>query len=93
VMQSFDLLEKVRKQRTKQIHFYVQTSSVAEGQIDSLKNIIGGYAGGCATFLHLRIPGKSEVTIKLPDQLSTVPSDRFFDDVQTLFPGCTIELR
>jgi DNA polymerase-3 subunit alpha len=93
VMQAFDLLANVRKKKTKQVHFYVQTTDVAEGQVGSLGSILGEYPGECTTFLHLRIPGKSEVVIKLPEQLCTTPSDKLFDDVQTLFPGCSIELR
>jgi DNA polymerase-3 subunit alpha len=93
IMQSLEPLQKTRKQRTRQIHFYLQAPGVTEGQIRTLKGIIGGYLGGCGTFLHIRIPGKSEVVIKLPEELNTDASNGLFDDVQALFPDCTIELR
>jgi DNA polymerase-3 subunit alpha len=93
IMQTFEPLVRARRQRTRQIHFYLQAPSVAEGQIETFRGIISEYRGICSTFLHIRIPGKSEVVIRLPEDYKTDASDKLFDDVQTLFPECAIELR
>ena len=94
VMQSIDSLERARKQRTKEVHLYIRTPDVdGEKHIQALKGIIEKHRGGCHTFLHIRIPGKSEVVIALAGEHNTTASEGLFEAVQEQFPKCSIELR
>jgi len=93
IMQSMDLLENVRRAKTKQVHLHIQTQQITEEKIIALKNLLSRYNGRCTTFLHLIMPQKSEVIIKLPSDFGIDPSGELIEELKNLIPDCFVEMR
>lgn len=93
IVQSIEPLETARIEKTSQIHLYLSSDEINIDRLATFKRIISEHKGLCCTFLHVRIPGKYEVVIRLSDELNSNPDEGFFDEVRTLFTNCSIQLR
>ncbi len=78
-------LKEVRERLTRRVHFRLTTPGLDEGQLRTLRDIVGRYRGECEGIIHLVIPNRSETIIKLPDSLKIQACDELMDDVERLF--------
>ncbi len=69
-------LARVREQKTTRMHVMLNADLVAMTQIErELKGILSEYKGACATYLHIKIPMRSETVIPLGTAYAVSPSD------------------
>ena len=54
-------------------------------QIEDLKGILTAHKGGCATYLHVKIPMRSETVIPLGANFAVTPSDDLLLRIERLF--------
>ncbi len=78
-------LSEVKERMTKRVHFRLTTPGLDEGQLKSLRDIIGRHQGSCDAVLHLIIPNRSETIIGLPENLKVSANDQIMDDAEKLF--------
>jgi DNA polymerase-3 subunit alpha len=78
-------LKEVRERLTKRVHIRLTTPGLDDGQLRSLRDIVGRYRGSCEGIIHLVIPNRSETILKLPDSLRIQACDELMDDVEKLF--------
>jgi len=58
---------------------------VQPGQIEELKGILLAHKGPCSTYLHVKIPLRTETIIPLGDPFSVAPSDELLLRIERLF--------
>jgi DNA polymerase III subunit alpha len=78
-------LAKVREQKTTRLHIMLNADMVSTGQIDELKGILSGHKGTCATYLHVKIPLRSETVIPLGGEFTVAPTDDLLVRIERLF--------
>ncbi len=78
-------LSEVKERMTKRVHFRLTTPGLDEGQLKSLRDILGRHPGSCNAVLHLVIPNRSETIIGLPETLKVAATDQIMDDAEKLF--------
>ncbi len=54
-------------------------------QIEELKGILAGHKGSCATYLHEKIPMRSETVIPLGERYAVAPTDDLLVRIERLF--------
>jgi DNA polymerase-3 subunit alpha len=67
------------------VHFRLSTPGLDVDQFRSLRSLLLRHRGSCDVLLHIKIPNRSETTIKLPGNLKVAASDQLMDDTQRLF--------
>jgi DNA polymerase-3 subunit alpha len=78
-------LARVREQKTSRIHIQLNADLVTREQIDELKGILLQHKGSCSTYLHVKIPMRSETVIPLGDKYAVAPSDDLLLRLERLF--------
>jgi DNA polymerase-3 subunit alpha len=78
-------LARVREQKTTRMHVMLNADLVAMTQIEELKGILGQYRGSCSTYLHIKIPMRSETVIPLGQDYAVAPSDDLLLRIERLF--------
>jgi hypothetical protein len=78
-------LLKLREEKTRQVHLYLNADSINDQQLAELKTLLQSSRGSCSTWLHLKIPMRSETVLALGDHYSVQPSDEFLTRVERLF--------
>jgi DNA polymerase-3 subunit alpha len=78
-------LAKLRSERTKSVHLYLNADAVTKAQIVELAGLLGQHRGSCSTWLHLRIPMRSETVVPLGDRYACAPSDELLTRIERLF--------
>jgi DNA polymerase-3 subunit alpha len=86
-------LIKVRESKTSRIHIQLNADLVSKDQIEELKGVLLQHKGACATYLHLKIPLRSETVIPLGDQYAVAPSDDLLLRLERLFGDRVAVLR
>src|SRR5262249_57585434 len=61
-------LARAREQKTTRVHIMLNADMVAPAQIEELKGILLGHKGVCATYLHVKIPMRTETIIPLGEK-------------------------
>ncbi len=72
---------------SNEVHFRLRSTGLAKTQIERLKACLSRHPGSCRAFIHMQIPGRSEVTFVLPPRLGLQPSDELVDEVRAIFGG------
>ncbi len=78
-------LADLRASKTTRMHILLNADLVQRDQIDELKGILLQHKGTCATYLHLKIPMRSETVIPLGSEFTVAPTDELLHRVETLF--------
>ena len=78
-------LARAREQKTTRVHIMLNADLVKPEQIEELKGILLAHKGNCATYLHVKIPLRSETVIPLGDTFTVAPSDELLLRVERLF--------
>lgn len=82
---------KVEEAWTSEIHFNIDISLSATDSILQLKNIITNHSGLSKGFVHLIDPGKSDVSIALPDTMKIKPGFLLEKEVNELLGYRAVE--
>jgi len=85
-------LARLRQEKTSRVHILLNADNSSEAQLQELKALLAAHKGGCTTFLHLKIPKRSETVIPLRG-LEVAPSDDFLLRVERLLGERTVLLR
>lgn len=78
-------IEEAPAALTKSVHFYLHQPEVTTHLLSQLKNILSRYPGGCAGFVHLIVPEKSDTVLALPPELKLSPTPQLVSAVDKLF--------
>jgi DNA polymerase-3 subunit alpha len=78
-------LMRLREEKTRAIHLHLNADSVNETQLSELKGILRAHSGPCTTWLHLKIPMRSETVLALGDGYSVKPTDELLTRIERLF--------
>jgi len=78
-------LARARQEKTSRVHIMLNADLVKTEQIEELKGILVGHQGPCATYLHVKIPMRSETVIPLGERYSVTPSDDLLLRIERLF--------
>jgi DNA polymerase III subunit alpha len=78
-------LARVREQKTTRMHIMLNADLVKGPQIEELKGILLSHKGPCSTYLHVKIPLRSETVIPLGDQYAVAPTDDLLLRIERLF--------
>ena len=78
-------LAQLRESKTTRLHILLNADLVQRDQIDELKGILLQHKGTCATYLHLKIPMRSETVIPLGSEFTVAPTDELLHRVERLF--------
>ncbi len=75
---------------TPAIHLSLNLSEINKNQLQQLKKILLNYPGDSQTFLHLKIPQKSDTVISLDNAFKVNPSPQLLDEIKSLFGNAAI---
>jgi len=78
-------LARAREQKTSRVHIMLNADLVQPAQIEELKGVLLAHKGNCATYLHVKIPMRSETVIPLGDKFAVAPSDELLLRIERLF--------
>jgi DNA polymerase-3 subunit alpha len=78
-------LARAREQKTTRVHIMLNADLVKPTQIEDLKGILAAHRGACATYLHVKIPMRSETVIPLGADFAVAPSDDLLLRIERLF--------
>lgn len=78
-------LAAIRAERAKEVHLDLSVSSLSERCVEEMTNIFKEHQGSCVAYLHVRLSGRSECVLKLPDDLSLAPSEDLVESLERLF--------
>ncbi len=78
-------LARAREQKTTRVHILLNADLVQPTQIEDLKGILAAHKGACATYLHVKIPMRSETVIPLGADFAVTPSDDLLLRIERLF--------
>jgi DNA polymerase-3 subunit alpha len=78
-------LARAREQKTTRVHLMLNADLVQPAQIEELKGILLAHKGACSTYLHVKIPPRSETVIPLGDRFAVAPSDELLLRIERLF--------
>ena len=78
-------LMRLREEKTRAVHLHLNADSVNQTQLSELKGILRAHQGPCTTWLHLKIPMRSETVLALGDAFSVKPSDELLTRIERLF--------
>jgi DNA polymerase-3 subunit alpha len=78
-------LARARAEKTTQIHLFLNAEVVSPPQIEELKGILKGHPGSCDTFIHLKIPMRSETVVPLGADFRDAPTDDLLLRIERLF--------
>ncbi len=78
-------LGRLRAEKTRAVHLYLNSDSVQAPQLTELKGLLSAHSGKCTTWLHLKIPMRSETVIPLGEAFSVSPSDELLTRIERLF--------
>ncbi len=85
LVDSVELMSAVRERGTREIHIALQHDDLDSQSIRALQDLLGGLRGACATSLHVTVPERSEVILRLPGNYSAAPDERLVDGLATIF--------
>jgi DNA polymerase III subunit alpha len=78
-------LARARAEKTSRIHLFLNADLVSGQQMEELKSILRSHRGSCATYVHLKIPMRSETVIPLGSEFAVAPSDDLLLSIERLF--------
>jgi DNA polymerase-3 subunit alpha len=78
-------LSRVREEKTRQVHISLNADVVTPRQVEDLKALLVLHKGTCHTFLHLKIPMRSETVFPLGSDFSVAPTDELLLRLERLF--------
>ncbi|MBI4510104.1 MAG: DNA polymerase III subunit alpha [Deltaproteobacteria bacterium] len=78
-------LAHARAQKTTRIHILLNANQVTPEQVGELKGILQAHKGSCATYVHLKIPMRSETVVPLGTDFAVTPSDDLLLRLERLF--------
>ncbi len=79
------LLRELAERETKRVTLNMTADKVTEADLESLRDIIIRYRGGCPVFLALDVPDAGVASIRLPEAYSVIPSEELSLEVKRLF--------
>lgn len=82
---SVELLSELRERSTREIHIDLELAELTSRSIGEVQALLGTVRGSCTTSLHVRVPERSEVVLRLPTSLCTAPDDRLGDGLAAIF--------
>ena len=80
-----ELLNEVRERRTRKIDLILEHDELNPERIRSLRELLKTSTGRCLVHLHVRKPGQAWTTLKVGDELRSVPDDALMQGLETLF--------
>ncbi len=83
--ESAQLLSEVRERTTRVVHLCLESTDLGEGRIEGLVRLLQESRGPRPVHVHVRRPGHSWTSLRLPAELKITPDDAFFEGMETLF--------
>jgi DNA polymerase-3 subunit alpha len=78
-------LKKLREEKTSAVHLYLNADSVSDLMLGELKTLLRAHHGECKTWLHLKIPMRSETVMELGQAYRVSPTDELLTRLERLF--------
>ncbi|MBN2467475.1 MAG: DNA polymerase III subunit alpha [Deltaproteobacteria bacterium] len=78
---------------TRAVHFNLDCSRVTKNHLEKFRNILKNHHGHCVSYLHLIVPGRSEIVISLPEEFRLTPSEGLVQETEYLLGGHTIRFQ
>jgi DNA polymerase-3 subunit alpha len=82
---SVELMSELRERGTRKIDIHLQLAEIDSHRIQQLKKLLGTVRGSCTTSLHVTIPDRSVVVLRLPASFCTAPDERLVDGLSSIF--------
>ena len=86
-------LAELRQSKTSMVEIHLNADTTTPEQIESLRGILTGARGSCATIVRLTIPQSSEAVIRLGDSYQIAPTDELLARLERLFGDRVATLR
>jgi DNA polymerase-3 subunit alpha len=77
-------LSEMTERETKRVRFTLRADGLERGSLESLRDVILRYRGGCRASLRLVLPEECAVTIRLPDSYSVAAREELSLEVESL---------
>jgi len=81
--ESVQLMSELRRERTRQVHLDLFHGDLDRRNIRALRKVLQRFPGKCRTELHVTFPGRSRVTLTLPEDLQVRAEEELVDEVAT----------
>jgi DNA polymerase-3 subunit alpha len=82
---SVELMSELRERATREIHIDLTLDDLDTKRIRELQELLTTVRGSCTTSLHVTVPERSEVVIRLPTSNSASPDDRLVEGLSAIF--------
>lgn len=85
LLENAQVLADLRSTKTTRVEITLAADSVTQEQIDELKHILSTSPGTCASYVRLRIAGRSETLVALGDTWQVAASDELLLRLERVF--------
>ena len=83
-IQKVTSLVKARAEKAKEFHIELSTTSLT-GRIEEVLSVFEQHQGPCPVTLHLNIPERCDVSIRLPEEYQVNPTEALVDEIESMF--------
>jgi DNA polymerase-3 subunit alpha len=84
-------LDEAAHTMTARLRLRVEATGFTREAMVQLRQTLEKHKGSCRVSLHLKVPGKGEAILALPDHYRVAPSPEFTDAVNGLFGHPVVE--
>ncbi len=93
ILAEAEQIQHARTRQTREVYVHLDAGNFSKTDLSDLKMVMERHPGRCDAFLAIWIPGRSRVTVTLPEQYRVAPSDNLLGELNRFTGIKQIEFR